>query len=290
MAKILTDTTDDVDSGIALSVLIAARNEEKYIADCLASLLAQDQTAGRIEVIVAANACTDRTVAVSRDHCPQFRGRNWDLIVLDLPAGGKLGALNAAEQRSHGASLVYLDADVRCDPALLGQLRQALDVPIPRYATGTIAVMRARSWVTRAYGRVWTRLPFVKGGAVGAGLFAVNRSGRARWTTFPDIISDDTFVRLQFAPQDRIEVPALYHWPMAEGFANLVRVRRRQDAGVAEVRQRYPALTAHEAKAPLGVRGLARLCIAAPLGIAVYLAVHVTVRLRRGTADWTRGR
>lgn len=274
----------------SLSVIIAARDEEEYLPSCLSSLLAQDATAVSVEIIVAANGCRDGTVAVARSRAAQFAARGWTLEVLDLAGGGKLGALNAAEQRARGAALVYLDADVRCDPALLGQLQQALDVPQPRYATGTLAVRRARTWVTRAYARIWTRLPFVRGGAVGAGLFAVNRAGRARWGAFPDIISDDTFVRLNFAPDERIEVPARYHWPMVEGFANLVRVRRRQDRGVAQVNRQFPHLAANEAKAPLGARDLAGLLIAAPVGFAVYLAVHLTVRLRRSTADWTRGR
>ena len=129
----------------------------------------------------------------------------------------------------------YLDADVICEPALLGQIRAALGGAAPAYATGRLAVARAESWVTRAYADLWTRLPFVTGGAVGAGFFAVNAAGRARWGGFPEIISDDTFVRLNFAPDERHEVAARYHWPMVEGWRNLVRVRRRQDAGVAEV-------------------------------------------------------
>ena len=285
--------TDPHDTGAPdwpLSVIIAARDEADYLPRCLSSLLEQDRAAPPCEIIVAANGCRDRTVAVARSYGAQFAARGWALVVLDLAEGGKLGALNAAEQRARGAALVYLDADVRCDPALLGQLQQALDMPQPRYATGTLAVQPARSWVTRAYARIWTRLPFVRGGAVGAGLFAVNRAGRARWGAFPDIISDDTFVRLNFAPEERIEVPARYHWPMVEGFGNLVRVRRRQDTGVAEVNRHFPELTGNDTKPALGARDLVALMIAAPIGFAIYLAVHLTVRLRRSTADWSRGR
>lgn len=286
----MTDPHDTGAPDCALSVIIAARDEEEHLPGCLSSLVAQDRTAPPSEIIVAANGCRDRTVEVARSYGAEFAARGWALVVLDLAEGGKLGALNAAEQSARGAGLVYLDADVRCDPALLGQLQQALDVPQPRYATGTLAVQPARSWVTRAYARIWTRLPFVRGGAVGAGLFAVNRAGRARWGAFPDIISDDTFVRLNFAPDERIEVPARYHWPMVEGFANLVRVRRRQDSGVAEVNRQFPELMANDTKTPPGARDLAGLMVTAPVGFAVYMAVHLAVRLRRSTADWTRGR
>ena len=125
---------------------------------------------------------------------------------------------------------------------------------------------------------------------MGAGLFAVNAAGRARWGRFPDIISDDTFVRLNFAPEERIEVPARYVWPMIEGFGPLVRVRRRQDAGVAQIADRWPHLIGNEGKAPVTPGLLLRLCAARPLSLLTYLSVHYATRLRRGDAGWSRGR
>ncbi len=272
-----------------LTVIIPANNEAAWIGRCLAALLAQDAAAGQVEVIVAANACTDGTEAIVDTFVPQAAARGWTLICQSDPRPGKTGALNRADGIARGAMRVYLDADVICEPALLGQLRVALARPGPIYATGTLAVARAQSWVTRRYASLWTRLPFVQGGAVGAGLFAVNAAGRARWGAFPAIISDDTYVRLQFAPEERVEVPARYHWPMVEGFAGLVRVRRRQDAGVAEVYRLYPALVANDRKAPLGRAGLARLALTVPLGFAVYAAVHLAVRLRASDGGWSRG-
>lgn len=272
-----------------LTVIIPANNEAAWIGRCLTALMAQEAEAGAVEIIVAANACTDGTEAIVAGFVPQAAARGWHLICQSDPRPGKTGALNRADAIARGGMRAYLDADVVCEPALLGQLRAALDRPAATYATGTLAVVRAQSWVTRAYASFWTRLPFVQGGAVGAGLFAVNAAGRARWGEFPAIISDDTYVRLQFAPDDRIEVPARYHWPMVEGFANLVRVRRRQDAGVTEVYRLYPALVAHDRKAPLGKAGLARLALTVPLGFAIYAAVHLAVRLRAADAGWTRG-
>ncbi len=287
----MPEPNPDFAAGPAISVVIAARNEEAYIAPCLAALLAQsDMPPGSLEVIVAANACTDATVARARDHTAAFADRGWRLDVLDLARGGKLGALAAGEAAARGRALAYLDADVICDPPLLAQLAQALDTTEPRYATGTLAVTRAASAVTRAYARIWTRLPFVLGGAVGAGLFAMNRAGRSRWAAWPEIISDDTFARLHFTPHERIELPARYHWPMVEGLSNLIRVRRRQDAGVREIARLYPALLDNEAKAPLTRGHLARLALTDPLGLAVYLTVHVAVRLRPAATTWTRGR
>jgi glycosyltransferase involved in cell wall biosynthesis len=276
-----------------LAVIIPANNEAAYIGPCLEALLAQDAAAGPVVVVVAANACQDATVALARGYLVRMQERGWQLICDDSPLPGKIGALNRGDALAVAAGAetrVYLDADVICEAALIGQLRHVLDRPTPAYATGTLAVARARSPVTRAYADLWTRLPFVQGGAVGAGLFAVNAAGRPRWGAFPDIISDDTFARLHFAPAERHEVPARYHWPMVEGWRNLVRVRRRQDAGVAQVYALYPHLRANEDKAPVERGGLLRLALAAPVGFMVYAAVRLAVRLRPAAADWSRGR
>lgn len=273
-----------------LSVIIAARNEEAYLGRCLEALLVQDATPGPIEIIVAANACTDGTVALARSFITRTEARGWQMQVLDLAQGGKVGALNAADRVAKGRMRAYVDADVLCEPALLDQIHDVLGRSVPLYATGTLAVTPAKSPVTRAYARIWTRLPFVQGGAVGAGLFAVNELGRARWQDWPAIISDDTFARLNFAPSERVEVPARYHWPMVEGLRNLIRVRRRQDAGVEEVYRLFPHLRSNEGKQTAGKSALAKLGLSDPAGFLIYALVHVAVRLRPHSQDWTRGR
>jgi glycosyltransferase involved in cell wall biosynthesis len=280
----------DAEDGGWISVIIAAYNEEAYIGSCLEAVLAQDNTAGRVEIVVVANACTDHTVEVVQSFAKRVQNRGWHLKVLEIAEAGKVNALNRGDQVAVGVALIYLDADVLCDPALLGQIRGALNPVDPLYATGTLQVARAKTWVTRRYADLWTRLPFVKGGAVGAGLFAVNRAGRARWGPFPEIISDDTFVRLQFNARERVEVPARYHWPMVEGFSNLVRVRRRQDAGVDEIYRLYPDLRENEEKQPLRSSDLLALAARVPVGFVIYMLVHVARRLRAPTKDWTRGR
>jgi hypothetical protein len=125
--------------------------------------------------------------------------------------------------------------------------------------------------------------------APGYGLFATNAMGRARWGAFPAIISDDTFIRLNFTPTERIQVPAPYDWPMIEGLKALTRVRRRQDAGVAELAALHPHLMANEAKPRLSPARLALLALGDPTGFATYAAVSLATKLTR-TQGWTRGR
>jgi hypothetical protein len=128
-------------------------------------------------------------------------------------------------------------------------------------------------------------------GVPGFGVFAMNRAGRARWRDWPDIISDDTFARLNFRPEERIAVPATYDWPMIEGFAPLVRVRRRQDIGVAEVETLYPDLMRNNDPYN-SARPIWRRAMADPLGFVVFAAVRLAIRspILRSSNRWVRGR
>jgi glycosyltransferase involved in cell wall biosynthesis len=274
---------------LPLSVVIPAMNEAGWIDACLTALAASDGAAG--QVIVVANGCTDDTAARARAHAPRLAAAALALTVLETPALGKPAALDAGDGAARHGARVYLDADVTVSPALLGQIAAALDTGAPRLVSGTPQVAPARSAVTRAYARFWTRLPFVTQGCPAFGLFAVNAAGRARWGAFPKLISDDTFVRLSFAPAERLRLPAPYAWPMVEGFGPLVRVRRRQDQGVAEIARLHPALLANEDKGRPSVRWLAGRALADPVAFGIYAAVTLGVRLGwGGQSGWVRGR
>lgn len=273
-----------------LSVIIPASNEAAHIAPCLMALFASDPVPGGTEVLVVANGCKDTTAEIARAQHPQAKAHGWRLQVIDRAQGSKPGALNAGDNAASGTIRAYLDADVRVSPPLMAALVAALSRETAAYASGTPHIPRPKSTITRAYARFWQTLPFAQSPAPGYGLFAVNAAGRSRWGRFPDIISDDTFVRLQFAPNERIACPAPYDWPMVEGFAALVRVRRRQDAGVAEIIRTYPAIMAREGKARLGASGLFQRALHDPTGFAVYAAVSAAVHFGRGADGWTRGR
>lgn len=273
------------------AILIPAHNEVGYIEPCLEALLASVPTGAAVEVIVMANGCTDATVARARSYTDAFAARGWPLTVLDLAQGGKMGALNAGDAAARHGARIYVDADVVVSPPLMAQLAAVLDADAPRYASGNPVVRANGSTFTQVYARFWASLPFVTHGVPGFGVFAVNAAARTRWGDFPDIISDDTFVRLSFTPEERHRVAASYDWPMIEGAGPLIRVRRRQDIGVAEVKERYPALWANHDPMPADALPLWRRALRDPLGFAAFALVGVAVRLpHRAQARWARGR
>lgn len=275
-----------------ISIIIPANNEQRMISRCLKAVVASEAMAEPVEIIVAANACHDQTVPEATGWRAQIEARGWALTVLDLEQGGKMNAMNRADQIAGGDKRIYLDADVVVDADLLPQIAQALAPEAPRYASGAVRIAPAKTFASRAYRQIYARVPFFTQDVPGCGLFAVNAKGRQRWGEFPDIISDDTFVRLSFAPQERVKTQAGYDWPIVEGFGNLVKVRRRQNIGVAEVDRLYPDLQANDTKSSMGIRKAIGLLLRYPVGFCVYAGVAVVVKFTQHPTDttWSRGR
>ncbi|MFV2051277.1 glycosyltransferase family 2 protein [Aliiroseovarius sp. YM-037] len=277
-----------------ISVIIPANNEADLIGTCLRSILASEMVAGgpQPEILVIANGCTDNTAEVAESFADQAAAAGWVLKVRDIKQGSKLNALNVGDGTASCDIRAYVDADVVVGPKLMQGLVDVLSRPDAAYASGKVNITATNSWASRAYRRIYAQVPFMTDGVPGCGVFAVNAAGRARWGVFPDIISDDTYVRLQFTPEERHTAPAIYDWPIVEGFSNLVRVRRRQDIGVAEVAEKYPELLRNDDKPRFGLKRALGLALRDPVGFGVYTAVALAVRLKRPTSSegWSRGR
>lgn len=268
-----------------LSIIIPSHQEEATIQNCLRSIIAQtvfQNRSIRAEVIVVANACTDATAerARSLESVAQGLGLGWTVIV--DPIGGKTRALNRGDDVARGDFRIYLDADVVCGPTLVEELVSALDSDAPLYASGTVSIPRSKSWFSRCYARFWTRLPFVASDVAGYGLYAVNAAGRQRWADFPDLHSDDKFVRLLFKSSERRRVAATYSWPIPDGILNLVNVRRRWCEGNAQLRGSFPEL--HSDPYPGTAWQYACLMATTPVSAVVFSIVYA------GGALLARGR
>jgi glycosyltransferase involved in cell wall biosynthesis len=84
-------------------VIVCAHNEERFIAPCLHSLLAQTRQPD--EIVLVNNASTDRTGSVAAA-IPRVR-------VIDEPRKGLVVARERGRQEARGELLVYIDADCR---------------------------------------------------------------------------------------------------------------------------------------------------------------------------------
>jgi cellulose synthase/poly-beta-1,6-N-acetylglucosamine synthase-like glycosyltransferase len=113
-----------------VSLIIAAHDEEEVIERKVRDALALDYPRDRLEVIVASDGSTDRTVDVAR-----AAGAD---LVLDLPRGGKVAALNAAVEQSGGELLAFSDANSFWRPNALRLLVARFREPDVGYVCGQV--------------------------------------------------------------------------------------------------------------------------------------------------------
>lgn len=198
-------------------MVIPAYNEGRVIDRCLRRLADESD----VKVVVAANGCTDDTVERARHHAVE---------VVEVKPASKIAALNAGDERAGDVfPRLYLDADIDLEPGALEAIVSALTAT----ADPAVAMPRLRfdvdesSWLVRSFYRVYTKLPYLSEGLVGAGCYAVNSAGRARWGAFPDIVADDLFVQGKFARAERLTADAACVAYAPRRFEALVKVRTR---------------------------------------------------------------
>lgn len=183
------------------SVVIAAYNEGRVIGRCLDALLAD--SAGRLEVVVAANGCRDDTVD---------QARRPGVVVLDLPRPGKPAALNAAERRVSTFPRVYLDADMQLTARDLDRLAAALDDRVAGEGTPLAAAPRREvdttgsAFVVRQYHRALGLHPAYRHSLFGRGVVMLSERGRTRFDEFPEVLADDFFLDSLFGPDEKVVV------------------------------------------------------------------------------------
>lgn len=98
----------------AVSVIIAMYNTEKYIGDCLESVLVQ--TFKDFEVIVVDDCSTDNGAAIVEQYKPRFDGR-LQLVRLPKNSGNNGVPNNMGLALSRGEYVIFIDSDdaITCD-------------------------------------------------------------------------------------------------------------------------------------------------------------------------------
>lgn len=96
-------------SSIAVSVVIPMYNVEKYIEECLDSLLIQ--TFKNFEVIVVDDCSTDKSVEIVKSYMPNFNGRLMFMKTKKNSGGGGYIPRNLGLKFASGEYVIFLDSD-----------------------------------------------------------------------------------------------------------------------------------------------------------------------------------
>ena len=105
----------------AVSIVIPMYNAEKYIGECLDSILAQTFT--NYEVIVVDDCSTDNSRTVVQSYLPKFtRGGELNLICLEKNSGNPAQPRNIGVRLAHGEFITFIDSDDAITPTALEEL------------------------------------------------------------------------------------------------------------------------------------------------------------------------
>jgi cellulose synthase/poly-beta-1,6-N-acetylglucosamine synthase-like glycosyltransferase len=113
-----------------VSLIVPAYDEEDVIADKVANALALDYPRDRLQVIVASDGSSDATAERAR-----AAGAG---LVLELPPGGKVAALNAAAEQAAGEVLAFSDANSAWSRDALRRLVAPFADPAVGYVCGQV--------------------------------------------------------------------------------------------------------------------------------------------------------
>ncbi|GAA2723925.1 hypothetical protein CAE01nite_10580 [Cellulomonas aerilata] len=194
------DATAHASTAVRGAVIIPAHDEAAVIAHALAPIAGWAKAVG-VEVVVVCNGCTDATADIARG----FPG----VRVLELAESSKPAALNAGDEAARAHPRMYVDADVRLEPAAVEATLRALSVglwlaarpPAETDVTGASAAVRA-------YHRTRRGLASTGRALWGAGVYGLSEEGHARLGSFPTLLADDLWVDELFGPEEKVVVAA----------------------------------------------------------------------------------
>ena len=219
----------------SISIIIPAHNEAQVIHKTL-DALGRLGAGNDFEIIVVCNGCVDDTETIVK----QF-----DIVTLirtDIPS--KTNALNLGDRRARGKTRIYMDADVLISADHIQLLVNELHKNDYLAATPNIKMdVELSSWMVRAYYDIWLQLPYVKEGFMGSGIYAISETGRQRFDRFPDLISDDGFVRGQFTREEITRIDNAFSTVKSPlSLSGLIKIKTRSRLGHFQLLARYPNL------------------------------------------------
>ena len=119
----------------AVTVIVAAYNEEAVIARRIENLLALDYPRDKFEIVVTSDASSDRTEEIALQY-PGVR-------VISNPRGGKVAAQDRAVRATEGEIVAFSDANCTWSPDALRMLVRAFADTSVAYVCGQLRILDA---------------------------------------------------------------------------------------------------------------------------------------------------
>jgi poly-beta-1,6-N-acetyl-D-glucosamine synthase len=233
----------------ALTLLVAAYNEECDIAQTLAYALAQDYPAP-LHVFVIDDGSRDETVSIARS----FAHLDARVRVLEVPHGGKAAALNAGLRATATPLVATIDADTLLMPDALRRIvsRMLLSPGDTVAVAGAVMVRNSRASIVTAaqtwdyflgIGSIKRQQALLQATLVAQGAFSVYDTRALRVAGgWPDCIGEDivmTWALLERGGRTSYEPSAIAFTEAPITLRTLARQRRRWARGMIEGLRTY---------------------------------------------------
>ncbi|KDE39242.1 Glycosyl transferase, group 2 family protein [Nitrincola lacisaponensis] len=213
------------------AIIIPAHNEERNIGRLL-TLLTEHDWLNHYNIYVCCNGCTDKTEEIVRS----FDGVN----VISTETPSKINAIRLVERLNIDYPRIYIDSDISIDKDsvikivdyLSDQNEPYLAVPQPHIDTSKSAL------AVKKFYSVWIHTTHCVDDGYGSCVFALNESARKLFDEFPEVISDDGFVR-GIVPAGNISVieGAISTVSPPKTLGGLIKIKTRSKLGNYELKQ-----------------------------------------------------
>jgi glycosyltransferase involved in cell wall biosynthesis len=200
-----------------VTVLIPAHNEEHWIARKIENTLALDYPCDRLQILVASDGCTDKTVEIAGRYAERGVEVNHR-----AERSGKTATLNRVVPTARGDIVLLTDCNALLPPETVQLLVRHFQDPSVGCVTGEKVCMQTESSASEGEGLYWRYEAWIKNSEskLGSCLGSNGQVMAVRKALFPHIpvIGDDFYVpmkilisteaQVRFEPRAKAMIPA----------------------------------------------------------------------------------
>ena len=140
---------------IDVSIIVPAKNTDRFIGECLQSLVDIDCTGFTYEVVVVDDASTDNTRSIVEEFCVNRS----NFIVVDGPGVSLAAARNVGLEHAKGKYIGWVDSDDYVEPSMFRKLFEEVelsgaDIVLCDYGFYPDKVAKKEKWFREIQGKV----------------------------------------------------------------------------------------------------------------------------------------